>query len=268
MSKRRDRKADEVDHGTPTGESLSEKLDAAVEQFGPNVTISKDARPNGDHRPNAYFINAEEVEDPSVGDVSSTSYVDPPSTAYAEAPTARHWERADFVEKTIVQSPTWTTKQHLVAADSPQVNDEAWLIVADENNWMNVGKFKGNDYVEDAKLLYRESDRARAAEVPDTTEPSITPREALLQEAAGLIVGDRNQSYGSPTENFQNTADLWTVQFGHLLKEGARFTGAHIAQAQMQLKLARMIAQPKRDNYLDLAGYAACGWECEEDSNG
>lgn len=91
-----------------------------------------------------------------------------------------------------------------------------------------------------------------------------SPREALLTEATQLITGDRNKSYGSPTENFQNTADLWNVQFKHLLKDGAKFTAAHIAQAQIQLKMARMVAQPKRDNYLDVAGYAACGWECEE----
>lgn len=255
MSKRRDRKADEVDHGQPTGESLDEHLDQARDTLGPTVTNIQ------------VTVEAPWKDDTTYaeGEFASKDKLVQDEPLPVEA---RHWERADFVEKTIVQSPTWTTKQHLVAADSPELNDEAWLIVADENSWLNVGKFKGNDYVEDAKLLYRESDRAMAVEVPDTTEPSITPREALLQEAAGLIVGDRNQSYGSPTENFQNTADLWTVQFGHLLKEGARFTGAHIAQAQMQLKLARMIAQPKRDNYLDLAGYAACGWECEEDSNG
>lgn len=91
----------------------------------------------------------------------------------------------------------------------------------------------------------------------------LTERAALLREAEKLITGDRNQSYGSPTENFSNTAALWNVMFNHLLKDGAQFTAAHVAQAMCQLKLARMIAQPKRDNYLDLAGYAACGWETE-----
>jgi hypothetical protein len=93
-----------------------------------------------------------------------------------------------------------------------------------------------------------------------------TPRSEVLREAEQLITGDRNQTYGDPTENFQNIADQWTVQFRHLLKDGARFTPAHVAQGQILVKTSRMIAQPKRDNYVDIAGYAACGWEAESQS--
>lgn len=89
-----------------------------------------------------------------------------------------------------------------------------------------------------------------------------TPREQILTEAAGLITGDRNKTYGPPTENFANTAALWNVQIGHKLK--TPLTAADVAQLMVQLKMARMIAQPKRDNYVDAAGYLACGWECEE----
>lgn len=88
------------------------------------------------------------------------------------------------------------------------------------------------------------------------------PRVAVLNEASALITGDRNQTYGSPTENFANTAALWNVQIGHKLN--APLTAADVAQLMVQLKMARMIAQPKRDNYVDAAGYLACGWECEE----
>lgn len=91
------------------------------------------------------------------------------------------------------------------------------------------------------------------------TEPA---RAAVLTEAAGLITGDRNKTYGSPTENFSNTAALWNVQIGHKLK--TPLTAADVAQLMVQLKMARMIAQPKRDNYVDAAGYLGCGWECEE----
>lgn len=93
--------------------------------------------------------------------------------------------------------------------------------------------------------------------------PELPPRADILREAETLITGDRNKSYGSPTQNFQNTADLWNVQFGHMLKDGQAFTATHVAQAMAQLKLARMIASPKRDNWADLVGYAACGYECD-----
>lgn len=97
----------------------------------------------------------------------------------------------------------------------------------------------------------------------DSMSPETT-RGAVLLEARGLITGDRNQTYGSPTQNFQNTADLLNVQFRHKLKDGVLFTPTDVAVMMMQLKLARMVAQPKRDNFVDIAGYAACGWECQE----
>lgn len=94
---------------------------------------------------------------------------------------------------------------------------------------------------------------------------SDSPRAKVLQEAESLITGDRNASYGTPTQNFQNTADLLNVQFGHKLKE--RFTATDVAMIMIQLKMARLIASPnKRDNWVDLAGYAACGFETTEET--
>lgn len=90
----------------------------------------------------------------------------------------------------------------------------------------------------------------------------ITPRASVLREAEALITGDRNATYGPPTQNFANTAALLNIQFGHKLSKP--FTAADVAVIMMQLKLARLIAQPKRDTFVDLAGYAACGWEAFE----
>jgi hypothetical protein len=94
----------------------------------------------------------------------------------------------------------------------------------------------------------------------------VPPRAAVLREAEGLITGDRNKSYGSPTENFTNIADLWNVQFRHKLQDGQRFTPTDVATAMIHVKQARLIAQPKRDNFVDIAGYAGCGWEAESDT--
>lgn len=88
-----------------------------------------------------------------------------------------------------------------------------------------------------------------------------TPRRELLEEAADLIDGDRNVSYGSPTQNFQNIADMWTIRFAHMLKDDAEFTAVDVADAMVLLKVARNIANTKRDNFADIAGYAACGYE-------
>jgi hypothetical protein len=94
-----------------------------------------------------------------------------------------------------------------------------------------------------------------------------TTRGAVLLEARQLITGDRNKTYGSPTENFKNIAELLNIQFAHKLKPDAAFNAVDVAVIMLQVKLARMIAQPKRDNFVDLAGYAACAWQCQEEIN-
>lgn len=92
-----------------------------------------------------------------------------------------------------------------------------------------------------------------------------TPRGEVLREAEGLITGERNKNYGSPTENFDTTAALWNAQMGHKLKPGESFTGTDVALLMIQLKMARLKTSPgKRDHYLDVAGYIACAWECQE----
>lgn len=87
------------------------------------------------------------------------------------------------------------------------------------------------------------------------------PRAQILHEAAQLITGDRNVTYGSPTQNFTNISHLWNARFGHMLREGEKFTAADVADAMILVKVARNIADQKRDNWLDIAGYAACGYE-------
>lgn len=95
--------------------------------------------------------------------------------------------------------------------------------------------------------------------------PPPPPRALVLREAERLTTGDRNVTYGSPTANFENTADLWTVLLQPLLKEGARLEPRHVADLMVALKLARNMTVPKRDNFVDIAGYAACGYETTVD---
>lgn len=97
-----------------------------------------------------------------------------------------------------------------------------------------------------------------------TPEPQDPARVEVLLEAAKLIDGDRNVSYGTPTQNFTNIAEMWTTRFRHKLKDFEAFTAADVADAMILLKVARSIAQVKRDTYVDIAGYAGCGWEAAE----
>lgn len=93
------------------------------------------------------------------------------------------------------------------------------------------------------------------------TDSSKTPRRELLEEAANLIDGDRDKDYGSPTDNFEVIAALWTARFGHKLKDGETFTASDYADAMILAKVARNVQNAKRDNWADIAGYAGCGYE-------
>lgn len=97
-------------------------------------------------------------------------------------------------------------------------------------------------------------------QTPSASGPK-SPRRDLLEEAADLIDGDRDKDYGSPTDNFEVIAALWTARFKHKLKDGETFTAADYADAMILAKVARNVQNAKRDNWADIAGYAGCGYE-------
>ena len=89
-----------------------------------------------------------------------------------------------------------------------------------------------------------------------------SPRALLLQEAQALVCGDRNNQYGEPGQDFTRTAELWTVLLAEKLAPGQYISPADVALLMCALKLSRLTWAPeKRDSWVDLAGYAACGWD-------
>lgn len=85
-------------------------------------------------------------------------------------------------------------------------------------------------------------------------------RAQLLDEAKDLITGDRNNHYGPPHEDFTRTADIMS-SLGFRFDE-MPIKAHHVAMIMATVKLSRMTWSPdKKDNWVDLAGYAACGWE-------
>lgn len=85
----------------------------------------------------------------------------------------------------------------------------------------------------------------------------MTTRKEILKQATDAVCTDREGQYGSPEDNFRRIADLWTAYWG-----GYPFEPKDVAMMMSLLKIARITTgKHKDDNYIDLAGYAACGAE-------
>lgn len=81
--------------------------------------------------------------------------------------------------------------------------------------------------------------------------------EDILAEASRITKGDRQNQYGPPSQDFTRTAAMWSSL------KGVQFTAREVAMFMIALKLSRESHQCKRDNWVDIAGYAKCGSLCE-----
>jgi len=85
----------------------------------------------------------------------------------------------------------------------------------------------------------------------------MTEREKALASAAKYISGQRDKQYGGPEENFARIAKIWGVLFER------EFTSEDVAMAMIAVKIGRHAANSgfQSDTWIDIAGYAACGYE-------
>ena len=87
-------------------------------------------------------------------------------------------------------------------------------------------------------------------------------RPEILDKAKACVCGDREQDYGSPESNFQMIADFWSNYLGYGVSP------VDVAAMLALLKIARIASgHAKADNWVDLAGYAACGGEIEANAS-
>lgn len=88
----------------------------------------------------------------------------------------------------------------------------------------------------------------------------ITTTESILEEAQRLTHGPRAKDYGHPLDDYTRTAALISALLAHKLK--APLLPHEAAMIQCCVKLSRQVHSPKRDNMVDLAGYAWVTQEC------
>lgn len=84
-------------------------------------------------------------------------------------------------------------------------------------------------------------------------------RPDILDAARACVCGNREQDYGNPESNFSTIAAMWNAYLGC---DG--LDAKDVAAMLALLKIARIASgHAKADNWVDLAGYAACGGELE-----
>lgn len=92
-------------------------------------------------------------------------------------------------------------------------------------------------------------------------------RADILHAAEKCVCGQREQDYGTPEDNFKAIAELWNVYLDRVSvgKYGNTIVDEKdVAVMMALLKIARIArGGGKADSWIDLAGYAACGAECE-----
>ena len=83
-------------------------------------------------------------------------------------------------------------------------------------------------------------------------------RKTILETAKRYVCNDRNNQYGAPEDSFKAIADLWA---GYL---GTEISAKDVAAMMVLFKMARVrTGAGKSDNWIDAAGYCACGGEIE-----
>ena len=84
-------------------------------------------------------------------------------------------------------------------------------------------------------------------------------RKECLTAAIDVVCKDRQNTYGSPEDNFKLIADLWSTY------TGTKISPRDVAVMMILLKTARVRTGINHsDNFVDIAGYAACAAEIGE----
>ncbi len=81
-------------------------------------------------------------------------------------------------------------------------------------------------------------------------------RATILDQAKQAVTKDRAAAHGAPEDTFGQIARLWSARLGQTI------TPAQVAIMLIDLKTARAWGNPSHmEDWVDMAGYAACGGE-------
>ena len=89
-------------------------------------------------------------------------------------------------------------------------------------------------------------------------------RKEILDAAAQIVTQDRDDQYGPLEDCFAAIGNLWTDYLQAINTNINFLRPSDVANMMILLKIARGAnGKPKADNWIDIAGYAACGGELQ-----
>ena len=139
------------------------------------------------------------------------------------------------------------------------VDGELFECLADSlysKDWCDSSEFYWSD------IYHALIDGTYHTESAESAERMATPEEledleSICLEAYRIQGGDRQQDYGSPAKNFEDIAGLWNSYISATGRD--KLEARDVAHMMILMKVSRNIHKPKRDNWVDMAGYAQCG---------
>ena len=98
-------------------------------------------------------------------------------------------------------------------------------------------------------------------------DPVIRTRAEILEAAGRCVTGGRDEEYGEPEDSFDLIAQLWEPYIRAACVSPSADVAIRpqdVAILMALLKIARAAVNDKPDNFVDLAGYAACAGELDK----
>ena len=87
-------------------------------------------------------------------------------------------------------------------------------------------------------------------------KPDPWTRKRVLKEAERCVCGKREQDYGTPEDNFDRIAKMWSAYMG------VEFNPVDVSMFMVMLKAARIKSGGgTMDSFVDGCGYFSCGGE-------
>lgn len=112
---------------------------------------------------------------------------------------------------------------------------------------MNKLILEARDYI--LSMLEKQNADARQ-------EPEPWTRQRVLREAEKCVCGEREQDYGTPEDNFDRIAKMWSAYMG------VEFNPVDVSMFMVMLKAARIKSGGgTMDSFVDGCGYFSCGGE-------